>query len=422
MRYFLYNLLLCLAAPIGAVYLLFSKRHRPLLRRFWPITPDCTDAPLWVHACSVGEIGVARAFIAAFKNERTETPILLTVSTLSGLAQTPNLGALAETTLAPFDLACCVRSFVRRVRPRALVLIETELWPNLVRETRRHGIPVVVVNGRISPKKFPRCQRYRRVMPPVYAQLSAVGVQNALYAERFAALGVPVNVIDVTGNMKCDAVVSEVDMLTKKLVRAENGFSRQDVVVVFGSTRPGDEGLAADCWRTLKDDYPHLRFVIAPRHLDRIDDALLPFKEEAVQRRSHVMQRQFDWRARVFYLDTLGELVKFYAIAQIAVIGGSFYHGVEGHNPLEPAALGTPTIFGPFMGNFPDAAAVLLDNKGAFQATSPEALASLLHTLLDDSTLSHAVGTSGRKAVLDNRGAVARNVDLVLRRCDAAPL
>ncbi len=415
MRYFIYQLLLVFLAPLGIAYLLFSKRYRQLLQRFRPHVPASRSFPLWIHAASVGEVRVAKGLIEAIHIKRADMPIILTVSTLSGLSLAEREISGAAVTLAPFDLIWSVRSFVRRVRPRKLVIIETELWPNLLRETRRHGAEVIILNGRVSASVFPRYKRLRYLMPPLFQYVSAVCAQETQYAERFRQLGIPDEAITVTGNMKWDTARLVVNDDDKRTLRRENGFSMDDQIIIFGSLRSGDEQLAAACWQQIKVQYPQAKIILAPRHLERLPLMQAPFADEDVTSRTDIKANGGNPDARVFFLDTFGELVQFYAIASVAVIGGSFFSGVNGHNPLEPAAVRVATIFGPEMDDFRDAAHWLLDRGGAIQVQSPEALLPALQSLLDDPIMRDKVAECGLAAVEANQGAVDRNSEFVLR-------
>jgi len=315
-------------------------------------------------------------------------------------------------TWFPFDHPAAVRRFFDAVRPSALVLIETELWPNVVREAGIRKVPVIIVNGRISDKHFPRYQRFHFFFKKVFQGITAAGVQSRRYAERLAILGVDPSRITITGNTKFDAVTAVVDSEKQNQIRAECGFAADAPVLLFGSTRPGDEALAAECWKSLREKFPTLRLVVAPRHLDRIEEALAPFAEP-VRRRSEILAGRIPAGERVFFLDTLGELNSFYALATVAVVGGSFYPGVNGHNPLEPAALGVPAVFGPYMSNFAEPSQVLLDAHGAVQVAAPEDLLAVLQDLLDDSQKRSVIGENGRAAVVENQGAIVRTVELI---------
>jgi 3-deoxy-D-manno-octulosonic-acid transferase len=343
----------------------------------------------------------------------------LTASTATGQELARKIVKDAAVAWFPFDTLTAVRGFLERVAPRALVLIETELWPNVLRETRRTGAPVIVVNGRLSDRRLPRYTRFRPFIKPIFQQITHAGVQTPLYAERFAWMGVDPARIRVTGNTKFDAVATEMDAKLRGRLRLENFFPANAPILLFGSTRPGDEALAAACWKTLRDAFPALRLVVAPRHLARLADAIAPF-DEPVFRRTEVKAGRAYGGERIFFLDTVGELSQFYALASVAVIGGSFYPGVNGHNPLEPAALGVATVFGPFMSNFQEPARALIAQRGAVQVAQPGALSGALAALIADSAERRHLGTLGRKVVLENRGAIARNVDLIAEALGSA--
>jgi 3-deoxy-D-manno-octulosonic-acid transferase len=373
--------------------------------------PVLEGSPVWVHACSVGEVNTAEPLLEALARSMPQHPLLLTTSTRSGRALARKKFSGQATAWCPFDTRRSVRRFLRQAKPAVLVLVETELWPNLLREARQAGVPVVIVNGRISAKHFERYQRYQRFIGPAFSLLSACGMQDEVNARRISLLGVPSERIQITGNIKFDAVTTECEAAVRSRVRRENGFSPQQPVLLFGSTRPGDEVLAASCWEALKQQIPDLRIVIAPRHLDRVEEAAAAF-QEPIFRRTQVLKGTKPLRERVFLLDTLGELGKFYSIATAAVIGGSFFPGVGGHNPLEPAGLGVPTFFGPHMENFQDVARVLIEGEGAAQVAADQ-LAVRLAEVFGDATCRRTMGTRARKIVLTNQGAVTRNVALI---------
>ncbi|HOZ49682.1 MAG TPA: 3-deoxy-D-manno-octulosonic acid transferase [Candidatus Hydrogenedentes bacterium] len=400
------------AAPIGATWLRMQPARRPLLARFDPPVPPMDGRPLWVQACSMGEVGTAKPLILAFLRRHPDVPVLLTASTMTGHAQAEALRDRVHVSWFPVDQGKVVRRFLDRARPRALVLIETELWPTVIREAARHDCSTVLLNGRISDKHYPRYRRFRPVLAPAFEELTAVGAQNGEYAERLASLGTPRERIRVTGSTKFDGVLTTVDGATQSALRASLGFPDGAPVLVFGSTRPGDEALAATCWKTLRDAFPDLRLVVAPRHLDRLAEVLAVF-QEPVLLRSATKAGTRSHGERVIVLDTMGELVAFYALATVAVVGGSFYPGVNGHNPLEPAALGVPTVFGPYMRNFIDPARVLLECRGAVQVPSPEGLAATLECLLRDADARDRLSRRGQRGVLDNQGAIERSLDLL---------
>lgn len=413
MSYFLYNLALAAAEPAARFWLSRHPEHAVLRERFAPSIPPLTGRPLWVHACSVGEINTARPLIRALRGRFPDTPVLLTTSTAAGRTLADRGVEGAVPAWLPFDRARAVRRFIGEARPRALVILETELWPNLLREARRAGVPVLIANGRISPKRLPRYRRWRRVLAPVFRQVTAVGAQNAAYAALFAELGVAADTVHVTGNLKFDAVRTGVDPQTLLELRLACGFGPDTPILLFGSTRPGDEALAAECWRSLARDFPQWRLVVVPRHLPRVDDAVRAFGRENCALRTETLKPGRRAETRVLVVDTLGELGVFYGLAEVAVIGGSFHPGVDGHNPLESAALGVATVYGPHMGNFPEASEALLESGGAVQVTGPGALAEVLRRLMADAHERRALGTRGRRAVVSRQGASDATVALL---------
>jgi 3-deoxy-D-manno-octulosonic-acid transferase len=414
MVYAFYNVATSLAAPFGAAWLALGSKHRRLLGRFAPPVPVSHGKPLWVQACSVGEVGTAKQMIGAMRQRWPEIPVALTVSTASGYDLAGLACPDAALTWFPFDHPYIVRRFVRGLAPRALILIETEIWPNVLREAHRNGAAVVLVNGRLSDKHIGRYQRFGFLFRRVLSHLSEAGMQNEEYAERLKSLGADPARVHVTGNTKFDGVLTEVDPERLARLRSETGLIPGEPVVVFGSTRPGDETLAASCWRTLRDAFPGLRLVVAPRHLERVGEAVSAF-DEPVLRRSETSQGRRPGGEKVIVLDTVGELAAFYALATLVVIGGSFYPGVNGHNPIESAALGVPTVFGPYMRNFVDPARELLARGGAVQVDRPEGLLPALTRLLGDPQERARIGARGREAVLANQGATERNLDLIAR-------
>ncbi|MDZ4861345.1 MAG: glycosyltransferase N-terminal domain-containing protein [Candidatus Hydrogenedentes bacterium] len=412
MNQLLYDIASTAAAPAAAAWIAISPRHRALLARFSPPAQTFPESPIWVHACSVGELGVARPIIAGLHERRPGVPLLLTVSTRSAWDMANGLALPATLCWFPFDQRAVVARFFDRVQPRLLALMETEIWPNVLREAQRREVPALVLNGRISDKHLARYQRFAGFFRTVFSRLTGAGVQRSAYAERFAALGLDPDRITVTGNIKFDNLTTAVDPETLRALRVACGIPENAFVIVFGSTRPGDEILAAGCWREWKQAHPNAYLIVAPRHQNRLADALAPF-DEPVMRRSRMAAGQAPAGERIVFLDTLGELTAFYALATVAVVGGSFYPGVNGHNPLEPAALRIPTVFGPYMSNFPGPAEALLAENAAIQVSSPDGLTAAVAELLHDPGRRLSLAQSAQRAIAANQGALARSLDLI---------
>lgn len=408
----IYNLLWTLATPPGRLYLRASSKNHELLQRLEP-PPALTPGVVWIHACSVGEVGVARSLAQALAQLPASPRLLFTTSTRTGMAQAQRqLAPLGQVAWCPFDSPHAVRRFLRAARPALLLLTETEIWPNLLREARQAEVPVMLYNGRLSARHLGQYQRYRRLFSPAFSSLTVAAMQDETYAARITTLGTPSDHVCVTGNLKFDAVTTNVEASTRSRLRAQHGIPGDSPVIVAGSTRPGDEIMLAASWADLRDAFPAAHLIVAPRHLERADQAAAAFSEP-VLRRSSLSKGALPQGERVHLIDTHGELTQFYSLGTAAVIGGSFCSEVQGHNPLEPAALGVPVIHGPHMANFAEAAEVLREARGAITVTGAGDMTQALRRLLSDPAECRHMGTRARKAVLERQGATQRTIRII---------
>lgn len=414
MMYCLYNTLYTVLTPGAKLWLARKPELRPLIARFKPPVPRLANRAVCVQACSVGEVNAARPLVLGLEHRFKRYPILVTTSTLAGFQHAQKIYGEDRVTWFPFDSRASVRRFLGQAIPHVLVLIETELWPNMLREAARAKIPVVIVNGRLSERAFTRYRRYAGLMGSMMSAITAAGMQSERHRERLISLGVPADRVTVTGNLKFDAVPTEIPMEQRQRFRKELHLGPDDPVLVFGSTRPGDEQLAAMCWQLLQENYPSLRLVIVPRHVERAPQIKAIFGEFCALR-SELAAGMASGVERVIIVDSIGELHAIYACATVAVVGGSFSAEFGGHNPIEPAALGVPTVFGPEMDNFLEAAAQLIEMQGAVQVRDGESLRKVLDYLLGDPAERRQLGTRARRGVLKQRGAADRNIELIAR-------
>ncbi|MGC9054336.1 MAG: 3-deoxy-D-manno-octulosonic acid transferase, partial [Candidatus Hydrogenedens sp.] len=240
-------------------------------------------------------------------------------------------------------------------------------------------------------------------------------VQTEEYAKRFIELGADAEKVYIVGNIKYDAVTTEVDFRKRNRLRTSLDIPSDGKIIVFGSLRDGDEKVAKKIWDELKEKYSDLWFILAPRHPDKKDIILNHFDSKDVLLRSENLKGKKNQGERIIIVDTLGELIQFYSIATVAIIGGTWFPGVDGHNPLEPAGLGVVPIFGPYMRNFQEPADRLLKDNGAIQLSDYNELSSILERLFASPYESINYGTRARKIILQNQGAVLKTINFLAR-------
>jgi 3-deoxy-D-manno-octulosonic-acid transferase len=367
---------------------------------------------LWLHAVSVGEVGVAATIVRALP---AELPLLVTTVTPTGQARAREAFAgRAAVAYLPFDLGFAVQRFFDRFRPGALVLVEGDYWPLVLAEARRRGLPVAVVNGRVGNRSFGRMRRLAPLARRLLAGVALYGVQDAEDRRRLAALGVPKERVRVTGNLKFEAAEPPLDAALAARVRE---LAAGRAVLLAGSTMPGEEEKVLDAFGRAGGGERAL-LVLAPRHPERWDevDALLTSraqKQSATHlRRSRLPPEPLTRPFSVLLLDSLGELAGLYRLAAAAFIGGTLVP-TGGHNPLEPARFGVPLAVGPSLHNFRDVAE-RFDRAGAWRRVVDAAeLGDAWRGWLDDPAEAERQGRRGRALVETNRGALARTLDLL---------
>jgi 3-deoxy-D-manno-octulosonic-acid transferase len=361
---------------------------------------------LWVHAVSVGEVGVAATLARALP---AALPLVVTTVTPTGQARARSAFAgRAVVAYLPFELGFAIRRFFARFAPRALVLVEGDLWPLVLREARRRGLPVIVVNGRVSDRSFRRMRRLRPLLGPLLAGVDRFGMQTGEDREKLLRLGVPAERVTVTGNLKYESPEPERKPgLEADLAKLAAGRP----LLLAGSTMAGEEELVLDAFVELGGGARAL-LLLAPRHPERWDevDRLLAARGLTRVRRSRLGESP--GLPAVLLLDSLGELAGLYSQAAAAFVGGTLVP-TGGHNPLEPARFGVPTAVGPAMHNFRDMAE-RFDAAGAWRRVADAAgLADAWSTWLADPAAGHAVGERARQLVEDNRGSLAATLALL---------
>jgi 3-deoxy-D-manno-octulosonic-acid transferase len=364
---------------------------------------------IWVHAVSVGEVLAARTLLVALRQRHPGRRLLLSTTTLTGQAiARQSVGSVDGIFFAPFDFRGPVRRVLDVIRPELLVLVETELWPNLIHEAVRRGARVAVVNGRLSPRSFERYRRVRALLRHVLAEVDLFLMQSAPHAERIVALGAPPASVRVSGNLKFDALAAP--HVTSSLAQL---FRTTGPLIVAGSTVEGEEDAVLRAFQHVRAARPDARLILAPRHPERCD-GVVPLVESlglSCMRRSTLQPGA--WTDEVVLLDTLGELAQLYELAAVVFVGGSLVPA-GGHNILEPAVAGKTVVIGPHMQNFQEIADAFRAEDALVTVASPAELGPMLLALLQDESRCAAIGARARALVERNRGAVERSVQALM--------
>jgi len=355
-----------------------------------------------IHAVSVGEVSLIRPLVDALM---THAEVVVSVSTDTGIARARQLyEPRCAVVRYPLDASWAVRNFLDRVNPDLVALAELELWPQFLAACRARSIPAVVVNGRLSARSFRNYRRAKWLLGNSFAGLAWVGAQDEAYAERFRAMGVPADRCEVAGSMKWDAaVVADYVEGANELAR-DMGVDLYKPTVVAGSTEPGEPELIRDALANEKD----VQIICAPRKPEWFDEAAAAFP--GCVRRS--VPKSGSPGSGRFLLDTIGELRKAYALADVIVIGRSFGN-LYGSDPMEPAALGKPLVIGPRIEDFRSSVEIL-DRAGAIVRTDRAGIAKVLRDLLADPDRRSDLGNRARKCVLANQGSASRHAERIL--------
>lgn len=421
----LYNTLLIAPRPIAAIWELLSRRS-PARRqeageRMARRLPLIDAGAIWIHGSSVGEARIVASLAKAIREQFPGLPLAASAFTRTGRAQLPTPPVTDAVFFLPFDFAGFPARLFRKLRPAMLVIVETELWPNLIHEAHDAGVPVVIVNGRISPKRIERYRRLSGLYGPLLKSLAAIGAQSDDDARRFAELGAPRESIEITGNIKYDLPAPA---RGEQELRERHGIPAEVPVLVAGSTGPGEEALVLEAFESARASEPRLRLVLAPRHPDRADEVERLIGERGL--RASRLSRGRDAAAAgddVLLVDVVGQLGELYQLGFAAFVGGSLVP-VGGHNMLEPAAVGVPVLFGPHTENFAEPAAALERSGGARRVKSSGELGRAVAALLRNGDERERMSRSAQLVISRNRGAVDRTITIlraVLQRSPTSP-
>jgi 3-deoxy-D-manno-octulosonic-acid transferase len=384
-----------------------SEWDERLLRRLPDPLPGC----LWLHGSSVGEVALMDQVRRELQQRENARPLAGSCFTRSGRERLGTLENFQRTFYLPADFPGRPTRLLRQLQPSVLGLIETELWPNLIFEAEKVGVPVVLLNARLAPERMRRYLRLGSLYRAMLTNLRGIGCQSQEDRERFLTLGAPPERTHTLGNMKYDR---EPPVATAAEERSRLGSSPEIPWFVAGSTARGEDDAVLEAWQQARRQLPDLRLLLAPRHLDRIGELESALKARGIRYRKWSAPRE-SWKSdsdTVILLDKFGELSRLYAAADVAFVGGSLVP-VGGHNVLEPAALGVPVLFGPHMDHARDSADTLLQAGAAVCVFDSDQLSDTVLRLLREPAAAKRMGRHGRDIIQRSQGALTRQVDLL---------
>ena len=412
--YILYNIILVLLTVLLSPIILFKlvtvpKYRGGISQKLGRIRKKVKRViqgtrPIWVHAVSVGEVMAAHPLIRELKKKYPGRKLILSTVTVTGNYTARQRVPEADAVFFfPFDYPWIVRKVIRRINPMIVLVAETELWPNFFRELRRAGIPSAVINGRISGSSYKNYLKFKSFFRQVFGQVTLFCMQSGEDAARVKDIGAPADRVMVTGNLKFDQKIPAIQSAPVSLRAGSK-------VITAGSTHRGEEAALLEVFRRLREKFPELVLIIAPRHPERFDEV-----EGLVNRAGYDCQRRTRMTSAikdVLLLDTIGELRSFYGICDIAFVGGSLVK-VGGHNLLEPAAMKKPVIFSRYMFNFKEISEALISAGGGILVKDKQELYVQADKLLSDKNYSQQIGNRAFTVIEANSGAAKRTIDAV---------
>ena len=430
----LYNILFIIFFTLSAPYYFWRMRRRGnwqagFAQRFAKYDASLKQAltnrhVIWLHAVSVGEVNLCTQLIRALEPRVPNLKIVVSTTTTTGMGELRRrLPTHVSKIYYPIDRRKFVNRALALMNPKAIVLVEAEIWPNFLWRAQRLAIPVFLANARLSDRSFPRYKKFAFLFRPLFASLAGVGCQNEVDAARLREVGCRPEAVRVVGNLKFDAAkLEEQRTLDVAGMLRQLGVPPDASILVAGSTHDGEEVLLVEMARRLRTRFPKLFLVLVPRHFERCRE---------VGQKLRAMGVNFFWRSEFsrktklepgavecLLVNTTGELRFFYQHATVVFVGKSLT-AMGGQNPIEPGALGKAMVFGPNMQNFADVTRSFLAQRAAVQVASPEALEQSLGELLADASRRAELGRNALKVVAENLGALDRTVEIILEQLKA---
>jgi 3-deoxy-D-manno-octulosonic-acid transferase len=371
--------------------------------------PGTSCQTIWLHALSVGEVTSSVPLIAGLRKTYPDSRIIVSVTTRTGKRVADNLlKSLADHIIdGPLDLLPVVSRFVKYIRPNLFILIETDLWPNTLIYLKNKNIPTILVNGRVSQKSMEGYRRLRFFFDPMFQSFSFLCMQTKRDRDKMEDIGLPADKLKTLGNLKFDTAAGKANPALKP---PADLLPKDRILFICGSTHPGEEKVLINCYNEVKQTHPELFLIIAPRNTSRSAEIQELAKEHDLT--TVLRSDNSSAPAEILILDTIGELIHFYALSNISFVGGSLVKK-GGHNPIEPATMGLPVIFGPNMQDFSEIADALIQAGGATEVSGHLELAEILHRLLTTQELRNRQGQAAQQCMESQRGVINRHLDLI---------
>jgi 3-deoxy-D-manno-octulosonic-acid transferase len=390
-------------------FLLVTRRwHKDFIQRLGVLGPDVqkrlhSSSNIWVHAVSVGEVGVIEGLISQLKLAYPQHQIVITVTTKTGyeLAQ-KRLAQYGPVLCSPLDFSWVVKGFIHSIKPRLYIAAETEIWPNLFSQLDKGNVPIVIINGRISDKSFPRYQCISFLLKNILSHVRGFCMQSDLDAKRMLELGAPPQRVKVTGNLKFD-----------DLPKASNdhyGFNFNHPLWICGSTHPGEEEIILGVFQQVLKDHPSWQLVIAPRHIERSAEVIQLIETKGMKAVRFSKSPAWPSADSVVVIDTIGHLRNLYALASLVFVGKSL-RGGGGQNIIEPAFFAKPIIVGPKMENFRDITACFRARHAIVQIPDSQSLEEAVRQLMEDPHAREELGKKARGVIDESKGALQRTME-----------
>jgi len=413
---FYYDIGLMMALAVFGPFLLIKKKARAGLTQKFANLPKAFQKSLpadeqtvWLHAVSVGEFTAVLPFIKVFHERYPDKKIVISTTTATGnkLAQ-ELVGDFASIFYFPFDLSWVIKKVFDTVRPAIVFVAETELWPRFTHECAKRNIPLVLLNGRISPRSYRSYKMFSFIFGPMLKSFSLIGTQSKIEAQRYETIAGQKLPVQALGNLKYDNLVAP-DQGEATILRRKLGIEETDHVLVAGSTHEGEEHMVLEALRDLRpsDDKGKYKLIIAPRHPERFQRVAEIIRSFGLRPRHYSKNEALESDQDVYVLDAIGFLAKHYSVATVAFVGGTIAK-VGGHSLLEPYAYGVPVVCGPHLFKTKETAKILREQGALLIGKNALEVQTLIGKLFADPTLRRKMGDAGNSWLIDNQGAVER--------------